>query len=72
MDWTLLIDSLEKDGEEKVLLEDQPRALRFAYLEQLTEGGIEWQPEWRQQQGLPALIRVPFVSRVVGAGASVD
>lgn len=71
MDWTLLIDSLEKDGEEKVLLEDQPRALRFAYLEQLTEGGIEWQPEWRQQQGLPALIRVTPARRKQGALAEL-
>lgn len=71
MDWGLLIDSLEKDGEEKVLLEDQPRALRFAYLEQLSEGGVEWQREWRQRQSLPALIRITPARRKQGALAEL-
>lgn len=71
MDWKLLVDSLENDGEQKLLLDDQPRALRFAYLEQLTEGGSEWQPEWQQQQGLPALIRITPARRKQGALAEL-
>lgn len=71
MDWKLLMDSLELDGEEKVLLENQPRALRFAYLEQLTEGGSEWQVEWRQHQNLPALIRITPARRKQGALAEL-
>lgn len=71
MDWKLLVDSLEHDGEQKVLLDDQPRSLRFAYLEQLTEGGSEWQPEWQQQQALPALIRITPARRKQGALAEL-
>ena len=71
MDWKLLVDSLEHDGEQKLLLDDQPRALRFAYLEQMTEGGSEWQPEWQQQQGLPALIRITPARRKQGALAEL-
>ncbi|MCC6075310.1 type II secretion system protein J [Pseudomonas sp. GCM10022188] len=71
MDWKLLVDSLEHDGEQKVLLDDQPRSLRFAYLEQLTEGGSEWQSEWQQQQALPALIRITPARRKQGALAEL-
>lgn len=71
MDWKLLVDSLENDGEQKLLLDDQPRALRFAYLEQLTEGGSEWQPQWQQQQALPALIRITPARRKQGALAEL-
>lgn len=71
MDWKLLVDSLEHEGEQKLLLDDQPRALRFAYLEQLNEGGSEWQPQWQQQQGLPALIRITPARRKQGALAEL-
>lgn len=71
MDWKLLMDSLAFEGEEKVLLENQPRALRFAYLEQLAEGGSEWQVEWRQRQNLPSLIRVTPARRKQGALAEL-
>ena len=71
MDWTLLVDSLEREGEEKLLLDDQPRALRFAYLEQVTEGGVEWQPQWRQRRDLPSLIRVTPAKRKQGALAEL-
>lgn len=71
MDWTLLMESLVLDGEEKVLLDNQPRALRFAYLDQLSEGGSEWQVEWRQRQDLPALIRITPARRKQGALAEL-
>lgn len=71
MDWTLLLDSLEEYGEKKILLEDQPRALRFAYLEQMDDGGSEWQREWRQRLELPALIRITPARRKQGALAQL-
>ncbi|MBV2131598.1 prepilin-type N-terminal cleavage/methylation domain-containing protein [Pseudomonas sp. MAP12] len=70
-DWSLLVKDLADYGEEKVLLEGQPRSLRFAYLEQLAEGGSEWQTEWLQLQRLPALIRITPARRKQGALAQV-
>lgn len=71
MDWRQLADRLERDGVEKRLLADQPRALRFDYLEQVADGGVDWQREWRQRQGLPALIRITPARRKQGALAQL-
>jgi general secretion pathway protein J len=58
LNWSLLADTLARDGERELLLEGLPRAWRFAYLEQRSDGELDWHERWQQQPGLPVLLRL--------------
>jgi general secretion pathway protein J len=67
LDWAELADDLASSGEEQVVLEGQPRAWQFAYLEQRSDGGEDqWKNEWRQRRALPPLIRLTPGKRTQG------
>jgi hypothetical protein len=58
VNWALLAKALDSDGKRQVLVEGQPSAWHFSYLERLPEGGLDWQTEWQKQAGLPVLLRL--------------
>ncbi|OHC26783.1 MAG: hypothetical protein A2Y50_01045 [Pseudomonadales bacterium RIFCSPLOWO2_12_59_9] len=58
VNWRLLAQTLDEEGERQSLLEGEPGAWRFGYLERLAEGQLEWQTEWQQRPGLPLLLRL--------------
>ena len=58
VNWRLLAQTLDEEGERQSLLEGEPGAWRFGYLERLAEGELEWQTEWQQRPGLPLLLRL--------------
>jgi general secretion pathway protein J len=67
VNWALLTKALASDGERQVLVEGQPSAWSFGYLERLPEGELDWQSKWQQQPGLPVLLRLTAPK---GRGAS--
>lgn len=67
LDWAELTDDLASSSEEQVVLEGQPRAWQFAYLEPRSDGGEDqWKNEWRQRRALPPLIRLTPGKRTQG------
>lgn len=58
VNWALLAKALASDGERQVLVEGQPGAWHFGYLERLPEGELDWQTEWQQRPELPVLLRL--------------
>lgn len=71
LDWAVVSDSLASNGEELVVLEGQPRAWRFAYLEAHSERDNEWKNEWQQRRTLPLLIRLTPGKRAQGVLAQL-
>lgn len=58
LNWSLLADTLASDGERELLIEGLPRAWRFAYLEQRSDGELDWHERWQQRHNLPVLLRL--------------
>lgn len=58
VNWAVLAQTLDSEGERQLLVAGQPSAWRFAYLERRAEGELEWHTEWRQRPGLPLLLRL--------------
>lgn len=58
VDWQLLGASLDLDAQQEILLDDLVEPLQFAYLEQRSWRGPDWQPQWQQHEQLPALLRI--------------
>lgn len=58
VNWALLAEALASDGERQVLVEGQPGAWSFGYLERLPEGELDWQTEWQERPALPILLRL--------------
>lgn len=58
LNWSLLADTLASDGERELLIDGLPRAWRFAYLEQRSDGELDWHERWQQRHNLPVLLRL--------------
>ena len=58
VNWALLAKALASNGKHQVLIEGEPSAWHFGYLERLPEGELDWQSQWQQQPGLPVLLRL--------------
>lgn len=58
LDWDLLQQELIDEGQVEVLFEGLATPLRFEYLERQADREPRWLDEWREQEGLPLLLRV--------------
>jgi len=58
VDWQLLSEQLRTAGRQEILIGELAEPLQFEYLEQLSGREANWQPEWHQQEQLPALSRI--------------
>jgi hypothetical protein len=58
LDWDLLQQELIDEGQVEVLFEGLATPLRFEYLERRPDSEPRWLDEWREQEGLPLLVRV--------------
>lgn len=58
LNWFLLADTLASLGERELLIDGLPKAWNFGYLERRRDGELDWHTQWRQQPGLPVLLRL--------------
>lgn len=58
LEWPLLSERVSALGRQQIVIDHLAEPLQFEYLEQRSGGEAIWQPEWQQQEQLPALLRI--------------